>query len=246
VTTAIAGVKDAALGPAAEPTIHPMLQMMERLASNKDVDVEKLQRLINMQKDIMAENAKAAFNASFALMQRELPTVVERGKTNLGPYARLEDIIEAVRPVLGAHGFSISHRTEWPDAKTVKVVGILTHEQGHSRESEFLSSADTFGSKNAIQGLASAVSYGRRYTVKDLLNIVTREEDDDGQGTVPIVEAPEGYDGWLLDMEATVDNGFKALQSAWKASKNDYRKHLADTNQAKWESMKAAAAKVAV
>lgn len=162
-------------------TADPVMSMIERLAANPDVDVNKLQRLIDMQKDVMAVNAKAAFNAAFARMQAEIPTVVERGKTDRTPYATLEDIIEAVRPVLHRHGFSLSHRTEWPDKGTVKVIGILTHEQGFSRESEFLSAADASGSKNAIQALGSSVSYGRRYTVKDLLNIATRAEDDDGK-----------------------------------------------------------------
>src|SRR6185295_6009416 len=50
---------------------------------------------------------------------------------------------------------------------------------GHERTSEFLADADTSGSKNAIQARGSAVSYGHRYTTKDLLNITTREAADD-------------------------------------------------------------------
>jgi hypothetical protein len=140
----------------------PALMIIE-LASNPAVDVDKLQRLIDMQKDARRDHAIAAFNQDFARMQAEIPTVIEKGKGDKGmSYARLEDIIETVRPVLQRHGFSLSHQTEWPDAKTtIKVIGILTHEQGYSRESEFLGAADTSGNKNAIQALGSAVSYGR-------------------------------------------------------------------------------------
>lgn len=218
-------VKEVALVPAG---VDPMLAMMERLASNKDVDVVKLQALIDMQKDIMSVNAKAAFNAAFAKLQQQLPTVVEKGKTNNGKYARLEDIIETVRPILGAHGFSLSHRTEWPDKGTVKVIGVLTHEQGFSRESEFLGSADTSGNKNAIQALGSAVSYGRRYTTKDLLNIVTKDEDDDGRKAAAKLPEPDGYQAWVKHIDGLVEKGATRveLNAAWETSEQLFREYL--------------------
>lgn len=230
-------VREMALTPAG---VDPMLAMMERLASNKDVDVVKLQALIDMQKDIMAVNAKAAFNTAFAKLQQALPTVIEKGRTNNGAYARLEDIIETVRPVLGAEGFSLSHRTEWPDKGTVKVIGILTHEQGYSRESEFLATADTSGNKNAIQALGSAVSYGRRYTTKDLLNIVTKEEDDDGKkaGNVGKPDPPAKFDQWWLDMGATADTGIDALEKAWKDSSKEFKAYVDRHMKRDWQTLK--------
>jgi hypothetical protein len=134
-------------------------------------------------------------------MQAEIPTIAERGKTDKTTYATLEDIIAAVRPVLHKHGFALSHETDWPDPKTVKVIGILQHKDGHSRRSVFLSAADTTGSKNAIQALGSAMSYGRRYTSMDLLNITTRALDDDG-GATGKPAPPEGYAEWLGEMSA--------------------------------------------
>lgn len=218
----------------------PMIQMIERLAASPDVDVEKLQRLIDMQKDILLVNAKAAFNAAFSKMQVGLPTVDERGRGDKGAsYAELEDIIEAVRPVLGMHGFSLSHRSEFTD-KTVKVVGILTHEQGYSRESEFLSAADTSGSKNAIQALGSAVSYGRRYTTKDLLNIATRREDDDGKRSGAAAQ-PEGFATWMEDMQSASLAGVKALEKAWAAAPKNFKEAIRALD---WEELKAMARKV--
>ena len=220
--------------------------MFERLAKDPAVDVEKLERLIAMQERILTHQAKASFNRAFATMQGEIPAIVEKGRTNNGTYARLEDIVEQVRPILQKHGFTLSHRTEWPDQKTVRVVGILTHQDGHERTSEFLSGADASGNKNAIQGYGSAVSYGRRYTTKDLLNIVTRDEDDDGQsaGRKPVA-APEGFDNWWIDLELVAKEGTKALSEAWNKSRKDYRKHLAATNPEAWEKLKREAAKVA-
>lgn len=237
----ITGTKEVAL-VAADPQMQ-MLQMMERLATNDKVDVVKMQALIDMQKDVMQVNARAAFNTAFARLQAEIPTVIEKGKGDKGmSYARLEDIVETVRPVLQRHGFSLSHQTEWPDKGTIKVIGILTHEQGHERRSEFVASADQSGSKNAIQALGSSNSYGRRYTTKDLLNIVTKEEDDDGKKAVaPKVEEPDGFENWYDDMDALVQGGctWKQFAAAWNPENiAPFRAHLAKVNPAKIDQWK--------
>jgi hypothetical protein len=220
--------------------------MFERLARDQAVDVDKLERLIAMQERILAHNAEAAFNVAFTNMLPHIPTVVERARTDKTSYATLEDIIEAVRPVLGKHGFSLAFRTEWPDAKTVKVFGILTHNEGHARQSEFLSAADQTGSKNAIQALGSAVSYGKRYTAKDLLCIVTREEDDDADKAEAKEqpEAPDGYDAWFATLEGIAATGMKAFSEAWNKSPETFRRYLSSTAPKVLASLKTKAAKV--
>ncbi len=225
------------------PAPDPFMQMVERLAANPDVPVDKLERLLAMQERVLDRNAEAAFNAAFAEMQPEIPTIAERGKTDKATYARLEDIIEAVRPILGRHGFSLSHRTEWPDAKTVKVIGILMHREGHSRQSEFLSAADSSGSKNAIQGLGSSVAYGRRYTVKDLLNVVTSDEDDDGQRS-GVAAAPDGYSVWMENMEDVAPEGTARLQVEFQKSPKAFKEYATSKDLPRWRAVKAKAAKV--
>ena len=218
----------------------PSVSMFERLAADPNVSVDKLERLIAAQERIMAVNAKSSFNAAFTALQADLPTVIERGKTDKGTYAQLEDIVETIRQILKTHGFSLSHRTEWPDKATVKVIGILTHVDGHERQSEFMASADQSGSKNAIQALGSSVAYGRRYTSKDLLNIVTRGEDDDGRTSekAKAPTEPEGYDNWLTDLESTADHGYDALEKAFKASKAPFRNHLTNHEAVKLAALK--------
>lgn len=243
------GVKEVQLVSAASqeqplaPAGAEVSMMFERLAKDPNVDVDKLERLIAMQERVMVHQSRAAFNTAFSAMQGELPTIVERAKTNNGSYATLEDIVDKVRPILQKHGFNLSHRTEWPDTKTVRVIGILTHEQGHERTSEFLSTADTSGNKNAIQGLGSAVSYGRRYTTKDLLNITTRGQDDDG-GSVGRPEPPTGYDNWQDDMAMAADEGLPALTAAWNKSKKEFREFAGKFDREPWERLKKKAAKV--
>lgn len=226
--------------------------MFERLARDPSVDVEKLERLIAMQERILDRNATGAFNAAFSDMQSEIPEISERGQiknkdgNTQSKYATNEDIQKVLRPILQKFGFSLSFRTEWPDKKTIKVIGILTHREGHARESEFLSDADTSGNKNSVQALGSAISYGRRYTTLDLLNITSRGQDDDGAKADDHKkpEPPDGYEGWAIDMSAKADEGWPALSKTWKASKPEYRDYATKYDSAAWKALRAKAEKV--
>lgn len=219
------------------PDAGGMLPMIERLAAMPEFDVAKLEKLIDMQERILDRNAEAAFNAAFAQMQPDIPTIIEKKSTDKGKYAPREDIVEVVRPILSRHGFSLSFRTEWPEKKTVKVIGILTHREGHSRESAFMSEADTSGSKNAVQALGSAVEYGRRYTTTDLLNIASRGADDDGQRSSR-PEPPDGFEQWLIDMEALAPEGIQKLQDAWNKSPKAFKEHTTRYYREQWDAMK--------
>ena len=238
----VTGVKDVALVPAETG----LVSVIERLAANPDVDVTKLEKIIELQERILRHQSEQAFNVAFSALQSDIPTIIEKASTDKATYAPLEDIIEPVRPVLSRHGFSLSFRTEWPDAKSVKVIGILTHREGHSRQSEFLSAADTSGSKNPIQALASAVSYGKRYTTKDLLCIVTRGEDDDAEkaGQKPTEPAPDGYEPWLATLDGVASEGMASFSTAWNKSNPAFRQFLARTAPKHLDAIKAKAAKV--
>lgn len=227
-----------------------VISMIERMASDPNVDVDKLERLIAMQERVMAHNAKAAFDEAFAQMLAEIPAVVADKRGDKWMYAPLDQIISAVRPVMAKHGFSLSHRTEWPAADMVQVVGILAHRLGHERESTFQSAADKSGSKNAVQALGSAVQYGRRYTTKDLLCIVTVNEDDDAQRTAKrkAEDAPDGYNDWLITLSAKADESLTALQQMWATANGDkdlkaFSRYLTTRETDVWNDLKRRAAK---
>ncbi|MNE66080.1 ERF superfamily protein [compost metagenome] len=68
---------------------------------------------------------------------------------------------------------------------------MLSHRDGHRETTSILLPADATGSKNAVQAVASSVSYGKRYTAGALLNFTTTGEDDDGQGAIPTQQPDE-------------------------------------------------------
>src|SRR5690606_4042351 len=67
--------------------------------------------------------------------------------------------------------------------------GVLLHKAGHREETTIKLPADSSGNKNAVQAVASSVSYGKRYAAGALLNLTSHGEDDDafaGGGGVDI------------------------------------------------------------
>lgn len=172
--------------------LDPQLGPIERLARDKGLTVDKLERLIAATERIQKAKAEAAYWRDFDTMKPHLPIITKRGiirgkaevKGQKGPiqsrYAKFEDIQTAIAPILPRFGFVYSYRTEWPAPAVLCIVCRLKHREGHFEESRFQSPADASGGKNAIQGLGSANSYGKRYTIKDLLDLQEQGVDDDG------------------------------------------------------------------
>lgn len=172
--------------------VSPMMAMIDRAARDPAVDIDKLERLMAMKERHDAQEAQREFDNAMADMQPKLPSIGERGNA-AGRYtfALWEDINSVVKPILQQHGFALTFRTSFVDG--VAVTGVLSHRAGHREETSITLPADGSGNKNAVQAVASSVSYGKRYTASALLNLTTHGEDDDAYKAVEesITEAQE-------------------------------------------------------
>jgi hypothetical protein len=172
--------------PSVQAEPDAILSAIMKAAESPNFNVDSMERLLAMHERMQDRQAKAAYNSALAVMQPLLPVITERGaiKDRSGNvqsrYAKWEDIIEAIRPLLSEHGFALSFRVGQQGEK-IAVTGVLAHRAGHSEETTMLLPADTSGSKNAVQAVGSSTSYGKRYTAEALLNITSKGEDDDGQ-----------------------------------------------------------------
>ena len=186
--------------------VSPMFAMIERAARDPSVDIDKLERLMQMKERADHQSARAEFDAAMAEMQPELPAIGERGKAMVNKevrytYAKWEDINAAIKPVLTGHGFALTFRTDF--ANGIKVTGVLSHRSGHREETSIQLPADASGGKNAVQAVASSVSYGKRYTAGALLNLTSHGEDDDAFMAAGAVDP---LADWLQAVEACVDD----------------------------------------
>lgn len=171
--------------------------IINMMVQSQNIDADKLEKMLNMQERIMRVNAEAAFSAAMNACQAEMPRVKKNGtisftdKNNVErktPFARLEDIDRAIRPIYQKHGFAVRYnQTKTPDGRPI-VICKVSHIGGHTEVSEMELPLDTSGSKNNLQAMGSTISYAKRYLITNNFNIVTEGADDDGNADMPINE----------------------------------------------------------
>lgn len=167
--------------------------MMERLAVNKDVDVEKLERMMAMNERILDRNAEQAFAADYVRMKPKLPKVV-RTKINTqtdSKYAPLEDINTQIDPVLEEYGFGTSTKIVAQTESTVTVQATLWHRDGHKESTNIVMPLDNVGAKGTVNktnvhATASSVTYAKRVAICALLNISTGDDKDGNTQAVSV------------------------------------------------------------
>ena len=172
-----------------------ILGAIMQAASNPAIDADKVERLMAMYRQIVADEAKRAYLAAFPDMQADLPVINQNGQIEIKEkggtkviqstsYAKWEDINESIQPVLRAHGFGLSFRLGVaPDGKQ-NVTAVLSHREGHQEDTTITLMHDGTGSKNSVQAVGSTISYGQRYSSRALLNFQSRareDRDDDGR-----------------------------------------------------------------
>lgn len=218
-----------------------LMEVIARAASDPSCDIDKMERLIAMQERIQSNQAKADFTAAKVAMRPHLPTIDMRGRIVVRdkndptiikqetPFARFEDIHEAVMPVLTEHGFDLAFRNGLSDDGKVRVTTILSHIGGHFEETYFDLPHDSSGSKNAVQAVGSSTSYAKRYGVLSILNIRVAGEDDDATSAVqPPAISVKQYDDLLKLISATQSDQAKFESFLRKSGKLGVKEELSE------------------
>jgi hypothetical protein len=153
--------------------------------------IDAIERFIGLQERILAMQAKAASDQAFASMQAELPEVAKDGHVYdkhgalRYKFAKFEDAIAAIRPVMARFGFAPTFQTEYLSGEWqgwMEVTCILSHANGHERRSSFRVQPDREAYMSATQQEGAARSYGKRYALLDVMGLATRDEDNDAVG----------------------------------------------------------------
>lgn len=227
-----------------------IVQVIERAASNPNIDVEKLERLLAMQERIFNRNAESAFNAAMTACQSETGPIAadaENPQTR-SMYASYTQLDKALRPVYTRNGFSISYDTaDSPKTEHVRVLAYVAHVQGHTRTYRVDMPADGKGAKGGdvmtkTHASGAANSYGMRYLLKMIFNVAVGEDDNDGNERPK--DEPEGYEQWSLDMEALADEGIDRLKDSWGKAKGEFKNYTMKKHAKWWDRIKAKASKV--
>jgi len=167
-----------------------IVHMIERAARDPSVDIDKMQRLLELRRSVKADEAKAAFARSMTAAQTEMRAVARDSNNpqTRSRYASYLALDAALKPIYTKHGFSLTFDTGngAPD-QYVRVVCDLLHDGGHTREYHIDMPADGKGAKGGdvmtkTHAAGSAITYGQRYLLKMIFNVATGEREDDGNG----------------------------------------------------------------
>lgn len=224
-----------------------MFAGLVELAKNPDVDADKMGALADLQLKMLNHKQQEEFNRDKIAALLEMPTISKAGaiKNKAGAvqsrYARFEDIHRAVVPILRRHNLVISFNVG-NSGQMVTVQPILSHANGYvEKGSEMALPIDTTGSKNGTQGAGSAASYGKRHTMKAMLNIIEDGEDNDGQGAgVKYIEKADWQEELIDEGRKAALGGIASYEAFFKGQSAMRRGYLVDCGE--HENLKAAAA----
>ena len=165
-----------------------LLQVISKAAADPNVDIEKMERLLEMQERVQARNAEQAFSEAMNKAQSEMRPIAANASNpqTRSRYASFDKLDRVLRPIYTEHGFSLSFdEGEAPRENYVRVLCYVSHVGGHTRTYRRDMPADGKGAKGGdvmtkTHAAGAAGSYGARYLLKGIFNVAVGEDDDDG------------------------------------------------------------------
>lgn len=182
---------DAPVARAEQDQSATLLTVIQRAATDPNVDIEKVERMFALYERQQETTAKAQFNAALSRAQARMGRVSAdamnpQTRSYYASYAALD---RALRPIYTDEGFAVSFDTEdCPLGDHIRVVMYLSHSGGFTRTYHRDMPSDGMGAKGGAvmtktHAAGSAQSYGMRYLLRGAFNVAVGDEDDDGNGT---------------------------------------------------------------
>lgn len=187
--------------PAIEPPhqdtqTQALMSIIERASLDPNMDVAKLERLLDLKDRWDEKQARLLFDEAMARVQSRIqPIIADADNKQTGSrYAKLKTIVSALAPIYTSEGFSVSFGTaectseKLRDAGWFRTTADLTHDGGYSKPFYIDLPLDVTGiagkvNKTQIHGAKSAITYARVILMGLMFNFTTSEDvDDDGNG----------------------------------------------------------------
>lgn len=189
----------------------PFLMMIERAASDPRVDIDKMDRLLQMKERRDAKEAQVEYDRAMADAQEDMRPVranLDNPQTR-SKYADYSALDKVVRPIYARHGFSLSFTTaEGAPDNCVRIVCTVAHRSGHRERPLLDMPADGKGARGndvmtKTHATGAAITYGKRYLLGMIFNLAVTRDDDgndaDGDSDVErLGTGPRGEDGRLM------------------------------------------------
>lgn len=170
-----------------QQAVTPMTML--QMAVQQGADLDKLQKLMDLQERWEKNEARKAFTEALGAFKANPPELTKnkqvgfdtsKGRTEYR-HATLDEVSLKIGQALSTHGLSHRWDVKQTDGRVV-VTCFITHRMGHSESVTMEGSPDTSGTKNSIQAIASTVTYLQRYTLLSATGMAVKDQDDDGRG----------------------------------------------------------------
>jgi len=205
-----------------------IMQVIERAATDPNVDVDKMERLFEMHQKITAKSSEEAFNAAMSRAQSNMGRISAdcenpQTRSRYASYAALDKVL---RPIYTTETFALSFGTEdgAPEG-FVRVVCHISHGEGHSRKHHIDMPADGKGAKGGAvmtqtHATGAATSYGMRYLLKLIFNVAIGEDDNDGNEPAEKITEDQANELYALinDNDLPMTQYLSWLKSALKVN----------------------------
>jgi len=204
------------------------MTVIERLASNPNVDIDKIRQLLEMQERWEVNRDKSSLRHAVAEFKKNPPMIIKeriarvKMKDDKGEfqysYADLESCTSAIEGGLADHG--VTHGWKITESgSNISVTCILRYGMYEESGEPLTAPPDISGVKNPIQAKASTITYLERYTLLAAVGMAAGMPDTDGN-TGPKMDQ-EAHDAHLKLIRES--GTLPALKSYWQASVKEAR-----------------------
>ena len=185
-----------------------------RLAIEKNLDVDKLERLVALKERAEDRRAAQEFAAAMAQFASECPnikksstaSIVTKSGTKFNySYAELDEIARVTRPILQRCGLSYSFDS-LTDGQFMDVSCTLRHVGGYVITTHFKCPLDSQNPMSGAQKAGAALTYAKRQALASALGLTTTDDDTDGAAAPDVerITAQQADDLLVLAKDADV------------------------------------------
>ena len=218
--------RSASLAKVVEPD-SSLLNVMERFATNPNLDADKIEKLFNIfidgQRKMRVMNDEQEFAHQMAEFKKNPPEIVKnrmaamRSKDGTKswnvPFADLDAYCKDAMPALAERGITWSF--PFSEANGLITVSCILRYGLYNHTPTTLSAPpDDSGAKNGIQAKGSTISYLERYTFCGATGLTAAMPDNDGNGSSM---SPEERDKYITAIASAPDS--KALDAVYLSAK---------------------------
>jgi hypothetical protein len=182
-----------------------------RLAVESGAEVDKLEKLMDLQERWQKEQARRAYFSAMNCVQAKVQPIVRdsfNSQTN-SKYAKLEKVHKILHPITTEEGFSLSFgEGDSTQPNKIRIECDCMHRDGHMQHYHVDLDMDDKGmagktNKTLVHGKGSTITYARRYLEAMIFDLSFLNEDDDGNGGESCVtpEQAEELDRLIIETD---------------------------------------------